>query len=208
MPAMHEPVFSGSIYDEAPTEGGPAAALPGSQRWSRPPELIVKENRQRRAAGAGLAIEDRAVTTEFLRDLTKTLCKEDVLVKTTRDVVRRVVKPETDQARLRFVDLGWVRDWKAWDGTPAVGRSTYFVSHSWDSPFEDLVSALESHREKLGPKPPGEEVRYWVDILAINQWFGTDEMAEDLPDWDSMEKDMEADAAAMLRGSLQHIDDR
>ena len=64
-----------------------------------------------------LAIEDRAVCVAFLREFTTEYCEADPLIKTTRDVVSRVVKRLTsaeasvDWPMCRFVDLARVREW-------------------------------------------------------------------------------------------------
>ena len=57
-------------------------------------------------------------------------------------------------------------------GTALVGPANYFVSHSWDSGWEDLVAAVEVHAAK---QDAGIINYYWVDILAVCQHWKTDE---------------------------------
>ena len=70
------------------------------------------------------------------------------------------------------------------------GPVDWFVSHSWDSPWHGLVEAVESHSKTLQEDTDTESqthasvnTRYWVDILAICQHYGTAHQTEDLPAW-------------------------
>jgi hypothetical protein len=49
-------------------------------------------------------------------------------------------------------------------GSTHVSRATHFVSHAWDSPFADLLAALESYaeREKLDRK-----AYFWLGAAAV-----------------------------------------
>ena len=85
---------------------------------------------------------------------------------TTRDVHKHLVVAETRGAMCRFLEL----DEMVEDGE--VGKAACFLSHSWDSPWEDLVSALEAHTDRCraaSARPPF----YWVDIFAVNQHLAT-----------------------------------
>ena len=65
---------------------------------------------------------------------------------TSRDVHGRHVVPETSAAMCRYVELEHVRT--GWDEVTRqwyVGPARYFFSYSWDSPWEDVVSALVAH---------------------------------------------------------------
>lgn len=120
----------------------------------------------------------------------------------TRDVHKLIIKPETDERRCRYVELpGWGD--RACRGMPFVGDASSFVSHSWDSPWEELVAALCEHAEQH------PDHYYWVDIFAVIQHWrtppekagqpghmaspctadctGCKAAAEDMPDWDKMQ---------------------
>ena len=66
----------------------------------------------------------------------------------------------------------------AHDGDAAlVGRSDYFLSHSWSYRFHDLIRILENFEERL---PVQSTPRYyWFDIFVMNQ-HSTTEIGDDL----------------------------
>jgi hypothetical protein len=120
----------------------------------------------------------------------------------TRDVHKLIIKRETDERYCRYVELpGWGD--RACRGRPFVGQACSFVSHSWDSPWEELVAALCEHAEQH------PDHYYWVDIFAVIQhWHtppdkvgmpghtatpcnadcpGCRAAAEDMPDWAKMQ---------------------
>ena len=120
----------------------------------------------------------------------------------TRDVHKLIIKPETDERYCRYVELpGWGD--RACRGMPFVGQACSFVSHSWDSPWEELVAALCEHAEQH------PDHYYWVDIFAVIQHWHTppDKVgtpghmispcntdcpgclaaAEDMPNWEKMQ---------------------
>ena len=117
---------------------------------------------------------------------------------TTRDVHRELVKVEVDALRCRYVELPIWLDGHDEDGTPFVGLADFFVSHSWDSPWEAVVNACLEHSAAL---PAGaSKPYYWIDIFAVNQHtpnsqhcscdgacVGCMAMKEDLPDWHLMQ---------------------
>lgn len=91
------------------------------------------------------------------------------------ELVRRQLTSENQSARFRKL----------------VGKADIFVSHAWGGPgraggsWLKLVEVLVRHSaaaEAKGLKPPF----YWVDIFAINQFWGTPECNADMPDWEHM----------------------
>jgi hypothetical protein len=83
---------------------------------------------------------------------------------TTRDVHRHVIKPATDSQLCRYVELPqWTRGMDA-QGHPFVGVVDYFVSHSWETPWESLLLAVEAHSARQQAL-----TYYWVDIFAVCQ---------------------------------------
>jgi hypothetical protein len=92
-----------------------------------------------------------------------------LLPRARRDVHAHFIKPATDALCCRFVEL---REWATGadaDGRPFVGQADYFVSHSWDSPWEEVMAAIEAHSERQDAL-----TYYWVDIFAVCQHWKTD----------------------------------
>jgi hypothetical protein len=89
---------------------------------------------------------------------------------TTRDVHKLIIKPRTDELRCRWADLPeWAGGQEQGDGRPFLGAADYFVSHSWDTPWEELVGALEQHAADTA-RP---NLYFWVDIFAVCQHWAT-----------------------------------
>ena len=55
-------------------------------------------------------------------------------------VVETIIKPETAASRCRYIDLPHMQQHKM-----PPGGTYYFVSHSWNNPFHELVDAVQSH---------------------------------------------------------------
>ncbi len=90
---------------------------------------------------------------------------------TAKDVVKKIIIPETSFAKVRYVDI-----------LPAtvVSTPTYFASHVWSEPFLDLVDSLKYFIEGNNNKGKKEEVFVWIDIFAVNQHAGSTYQSEDL----------------------------
>lgn len=87
---------------------------------------------------------------------------------TARDVHRLVVVARTKDLMCRYVELADVHGGRDAEGRAWVGEAQYFLSYSWDSPWNSIVDALNAHSEKqvvAGLPPP----YYWIDIFAVNQ---------------------------------------
>lgn len=138
----------------------------------------------------------------------------------TRDVHRMIIKPETDERYCRYVELpGWGD--RACRGMPFVGQACSFVSHSWDSPWEELVAALCEHAEQH------PDHYYWVDIFAVIQHWHTPlqkvgmrghmaspcaadcpgciAAAEDMPDWEKMQSTSHSGGFGRVLASCSHV---
>ena len=86
---------------------------------------------------------------------------------TTRDVHREIIKAEADAPRCRYIEQPHWIDAKDEAGGPFVGVADFFVSHSWDSPWESVVDAVVEHSDAV---PEGvSKPFYWIDIFAVNQ---------------------------------------
>ena len=110
-----------------------------------------------------------AVLERNLRYLQKDLSRREARsYLTSRDVHKLLVVAKTKDSMCRYVELSDVHGGTDAAGVAWVGVAQYFFSYSWDSPFESVVSALQTHsnRHVLAGKPPPY---YWVDIFAVNQ---------------------------------------
>eukprot|EP01046_Picozoa_sp_COSAG06_P066425 COSAG06_NODE_16750_length_983_cov_0.937783_1_plen_268_part_10 len=156
-------------------------------------------------------IELRGVTAEFLDIITSnhqlvTTTHSPPLI-TTRDVHRLVIVPETARAGLcRYVELPAAQGCNLSTGEAYVDRADFFVSHSWDSPWAELVAALQLHTQGImgGRDPPPACPYYWIDIIAINQhkslppWTCDSGLGVECPGCAAVREDMEPDAAGLV----------
>ena len=105
----------------------------------------------------------------YREDLEK---REERSYMTSRDVHQRVVVAKTGTRMCRFVELPGVHNGYDAEGNSYVGRARHFFSYSWDSPWDELVTALVTHTQKV--KAAGESTPYyWIDIFAVNQHLAT-----------------------------------
>ena len=122
--------------------------------------------------GGNAESNDRSAAASFLRGVTV-----EGLIKFTDkhklwdgvptwQVQQMVIKPLTEAARCRFVELPELRDAVcASDGTTkVVGPADGFVSHCWGAPWGDLVAAVSDHALPTR--------RVWIDLFAVRQWPG------------------------------------
>eukprot|EP00854_Cymbomonas_tetramitiformis_P003136 gene3136-3969_t len=77
---------------------------------------------------------------------------------TTKEVVLKVIKPATQAMRCRYVDLGEPKVPVECISTPVL-----FISHSWDCPFEELVSLLKTH-ESYETHPENHKLPIWIEF--------------------------------------------
>ena len=97
---------------------------------------------------------------------------------TTRDVHRLIIKPATDALVCRYVELAEWADGTDASERPLVGHASYFVSHSWDTSWYELVSAIETHKKQ---HDGDSQFYYWVDIFAVCQHWRTDDASAGSP---------------------------
>ena len=129
---------------------------------------------------------------------------------TTRDVHREVVKAEVDSQLCRYVEQPHWLNTLDEHGTPFVAKADFFVSHSWDSPWQSVVDACVEHSDALpaGARKP----YYWIDIFAVNQHTphsqycacddtctGCKHVLEDLPDWNLMQRSHDVGFERVIR---------
>lgn len=88
---------------------------------------------------------------------------------TARDVHAHVIVAATRDQMVRYIELPGVHNGiSPTSGRPYVGPAQFFFSYSWDSPWQEVVDALNAHTERAvdaGSAPP----YYWIDIFAVNQ---------------------------------------
>jgi hypothetical protein len=131
---------------------------------------------------------------------------------TTRDVHKLIIKPATDHLLCRYIELPEWAGGKDQTGLPFAGDADYFVSHSWDTPWEELVAAVEAHQTQH----PETIFRYWIDILAVCQHTAlrpwtcqhgpTKALREKLLQMDSMTLRIKGIEAGATNAELQSIE--
>ena len=134
-----------SVHEEAgmaATVALDARWVKGTNRFGMP--ALTDEGKRRHAA--------RGISVGYLKDLVKTLPPGTK----TADIVKLVVKPETESLRCRYVELPKVRK--------HVGPPDAFCSHTWAALFADLVAAL-AHVLR-------DDQYVWLDVLSVRQWPG------------------------------------
>ena len=92
--------------------------------------------------------------------------KHFLLERNMHFVVANIVKPLTEKRQTSFVSL-------------LQGKSvSYFVSHSWATPFQHFVQCLQRHAAFTGALEP----TYWICSFANNQWDIAKEIGTDVLD--------------------------
>lgn len=92
--------------------------------------------------------------------------KRFVLERNMHFVVANIVEPLTEKQQTSFVSL--LR------GKPV----SYFVSHSWATPFQHFVQCLQRHTAFTG----AFDAAYWICSFANNQWAIAKEIGTDVLD--------------------------
>eukprot|EP01045_Picozoa_sp_COSAG04_P013317 COSAG04_NODE_938_length_9314_cov_3.854287_2_plen_324_part_00 len=93
---------------------------------------------------------------------------------TTRDVHREIVKVETDERCCRYVEQpDWLDAEDDGTGVPLVGTADYFVSHSWDSPWESVVAACVEHSDAQ-PEDAKPYLLRQIFCLILSPFLSTD----------------------------------
>lgn len=92
--------------------------------------------------------------------------KRFVLERNMHFVVANIVEPLTEKQQTSFVSL--LR------GKPV----SYFVSHSWATPFQHFVQCLQRHTAFTG----AIDAAYWICSFANNQWAIAQEIGTDVLD--------------------------
>lgn len=108
----------------------------------------------------GFFSEDRAFT-----DGTVCYGTRDYEALTTTQVVYQFVRDEDVSGSLRLADCASIVD-------PAdLGRPSFFISHAWKGTFAHLLRQVFRYCEENNIE---ETVRFWLDVLAVNQHGGKD----------------------------------
>mmetsp|Transcript_33800 Transcript_33800/g.95661 ORF Transcript_33800/g.95661 Transcript_33800/m.95661 type:complete len:781 (-) Transcript_33800:215-2557(-) len=139
-----------AAVEAAPTPPAAAAAVP------------EKKEAAAAAAAAAASLEEKAsfhgVTAQWLLEVfvprvKEVLGVEELGEQTTEEIVKAVVKPDTADRSCCYAEL---------PGTNSASP-TFFVSHVWSRPFQELVQCLTKY---LADK---ESEILWIDIFAVNQ---------------------------------------
>ena len=151
------------VFDATGTPRPSAVAAPAAASTATPVET----------ASAALLAAAKGADTQSLRGVKAGVCvgwlkrfaaREDCAGRTTLDVVLKIIKPETEERKCRYVTL--IAEQEA----GSVGRATIFVSHTWRAPFRDLVAAIAFVL--------GEDAIVWLDVFAVLQWNAEDGLSE------------------------------
>jgi hypothetical protein len=122
-------------------------------------------------------VHARGVSLEFLQQFAKEKGVGGRM--TTAEVCQRLLKPITAEASCAYYQLLERAPQSMASGTPRnartraartmkrlVGRSNYFISHSWSYRFRELLSILENFEAQMQPTATQY---YWFDIFVMNQ---------------------------------------
>ena len=90
---------------------------------------------------------------------------------TTSQVVTQIVIPATKEKAVRYVDF---------IPSDCVSTPTYFISHTWGSPFLDLIRSLKAFIPYSETDPISKTTFVWLDIFAVNQITTSTEQSTDL----------------------------
>ena len=151
------------VFDATGTPRPSAVAAPAAASTATPVET----------ASAALLAAAKGADTQSLRGVKAGVCvgwlkrfaaREDCAGRTTLDVVLKIIKPETEARKCRYVAL--IAEQEA----GSVGRAKFFVSHTWRAPFRDLVAAIAFVL--------GDDAIVWLDVFAVLQWNAEDGLSE------------------------------
>jgi hypothetical protein len=90
----------------------------------------------------------------------------------TAQVVLRVVKPATADARCSYAELLLTQGARDAAGLPHVGAATVFVSHAWAYSFADLLAALESRFGEANVAPGDAAAAPYAALPGTFMWLG------------------------------------
>ena len=182
-----EPSVSGQKFDGRLTHAPSRTLDTSSMKNGTDRRRAVAEQAERKLRGLQRSLRQHKTDLERRRN-------KPYL--TSRDVHKLLVVPETKERMDRYVELDGVRDGVDPEtGFWFVGKARYFFSYSWDSPWEDVVSALVAHSKRIvatGKPPP----YYWIDIFAVNQhvslppWKCTSGLGDKCPGCAAVSADM------------------
>jgi len=138
---------------------------------------VVTGSLSRGLSRASLGSDDKLAQLErrlaqFKFDLSERKARDYM---TTRDVHREIVKVETDERRCRYVEQpDWIDAEDDETGVPLVGTADYFVSHSWDSPWESVVAACVEHSDAQPQDAKPYLLRHFFFFLILSPFLSAD----------------------------------
>lgn len=149
----------------------------------------------------------RAVTAKNLHNLHE-FFQTYILDRDMYYVSSNIIKSLTSEEKLSFAELSGPAD------------TTYFISHYWGTPFQDLVSTVVGHAELIDMRygtdsthtdrsdwrtPRGSLIAYWICSLSNNQWRIDEELGSG--DW-AQSSFFLALTRGDCNGTLMVVDDR
>ena len=100
------------------------------------------------------------------------------------EFIRRVIKPNTQDGRIRFVELDWMKDY--------IGQADSFLSYAQAGKWGDVIAALLDGNADLNRI-------IWMDIFAVRQWPSND------PDLDFASTIENCDSFVVVISHLEEI---
>lgn len=100
----------------------------------------------------GEASRRRGVSIGFLLQFTK---DNDCWQWNSWDVILRIIKPQTEATRCRYVELDWMKE--------HVGPANTFISYAQAGIWGDIVAAVVDGDADRNRK-------IWLDVFAVRQW--------------------------------------
>ena len=125
----------------------------------------------------------RGVKIGFLLEFTK---KYNCWEWSSWEVIRKIIKPETEGLRCRYVDLPAMKD--------HVGQASTFISYAQAGRWGDLVAAVSDGGADL-------ERCVWLDVFAIRQWPSSS------PDLDFASTIAHCSSFMVVCSSLKEVED-
>jgi len=123
---------------------------------------------------------------------------------TTREMVEYVIRNETKPLSSQggsYVELLAINEETDFHGNVVIGKATHYVSHAWDAPFAELVSALDVMitSQTLNPAL----VFFWIDIFSLNQHTENEEDSKELVEIATRDAIKNVDGVALVLGSWE-----
>ncbi len=135
---------------------------------------------------------------------------------TTRQLVEYVIIQETTttlgssrnlmkdiQHGGSYVEYLKLKDYQDFHGNSVVGEATHYVSHAWDAPFVELISALDVMITTKNLNPA--KTFFWIDVFSISQHYARQNQMDENSDVEIKTRDAirNVEGVILILGSWQ-----